>query len=176
MSEPCVEQYTTSSRDSAGGGRKRPVRADQTGASRKNGGQTGQQACGSQSCRSQASRSQACRKARSKGAEDQRQEGGSSSCRGRRAPAPRKRKWRGAIRSNPWWAATKRQPKRAKNLPPGKAGLQVASLRLDGIVQAPNGMIAVVTNPQVTHLFSAGRRPVVRRTGGKDCDGWRVVP
>ena len=40
-----------------------------------------------------------------------------------------------------------------KNLPPGKAGLQVASLRLDGIVRAPNGMIAVVTNPQARTYF-----------------------
>ena len=40
-----------------------------------------------------------------------------------------------------------------KNLPPGKAGLQVASLRLDGIVKAPNGMIAVVTNPQARTYF-----------------------
>jgi len=41
----------------------------------------------------------------------------------------------------------------AKNLPPGKAGLQVASLRLDGIVRSPNGMIAVVTNPQARTYF-----------------------
>jgi Tfp pilus assembly protein PilP len=41
----------------------------------------------------------------------------------------------------------------AKNLPPGKAGLQVASLRLDGIVKSPNGMIAVVTNPQSRTYF-----------------------
>jgi hypothetical protein len=41
----------------------------------------------------------------------------------------------------------------AKNLPPGKAGLQVSTLRLDGIVRAPNGMIAVVTNPQARTYF-----------------------
>jgi Tfp pilus assembly protein PilP len=41
----------------------------------------------------------------------------------------------------------------AKNLPPGKAGLQVASLRLDGIVRSPGGMIAVVTNPQQRTYF-----------------------
>jgi len=41
----------------------------------------------------------------------------------------------------------------AKNLPPGKAGLQVATLRLDGIVRAPNGMIAVVANPQQRTYF-----------------------
>ena len=41
----------------------------------------------------------------------------------------------------------------AKNLPPGKAGLQVSTLRLDGIVRAPNGMIAVVSNPQARTYF-----------------------
>jgi hypothetical protein len=47
----------------------------------------------------------------------------------------------------------KAQAELSKNLPPGKAGLQVASLRLDGIVKAPNGMIAVVTNPQARTYF-----------------------
>jgi Tfp pilus assembly protein PilP len=47
----------------------------------------------------------------------------------------------------------KAQSDAAKNLPPGKAGLQVESLRLDGIVKAPNGMIAVVTNPQLRTYF-----------------------
>jgi len=41
----------------------------------------------------------------------------------------------------------------AKNLPPGKAGLQVSTLRLDGVVRAPNGMIAVVSNPQQRTYF-----------------------
>jgi Tfp pilus assembly protein PilP len=41
----------------------------------------------------------------------------------------------------------------AKNLPPGKAGLQVGTLRLDGIVRSPNGMIAVVANPQNRTYF-----------------------
>jgi len=40
-----------------------------------------------------------------------------------------------------------------KLLPPGKAGLQVSTLRLDGVVKAPNGMIAVVTNPQARTYF-----------------------
>ena len=39
------------------------------------------------------------------------------------------------------------------NLPPGKAGLQVSTLRLDGIVRAPSGMIAVVSNPQSRVYF-----------------------
>jgi Tfp pilus assembly protein PilP len=41
----------------------------------------------------------------------------------------------------------------AKNLPPGKAGLQVGTLRVDGVVKAANGMIAVVTNPQSRTYF-----------------------
>jgi Tfp pilus assembly protein PilP len=41
----------------------------------------------------------------------------------------------------------------AKNLPPGKAGLQVGTLRLDGIVKSANGMIAVVANPQSRTYF-----------------------
>lgn len=39
------------------------------------------------------------------------------------------------------------------NLPPGIAGLQVSTLRLDGVVKAPNGMIAVVSNPQSRTYF-----------------------
>lgn len=41
----------------------------------------------------------------------------------------------------------------AKNLPPGKAGLQVSTLRLDGVVRSANGMIAMVTNPQSRTYF-----------------------
>ena len=41
----------------------------------------------------------------------------------------------------------------AKNLPPGKGGLQVSTLKIDGIVHGPNGMIAVVSNPQQRTYF-----------------------
>jgi len=41
----------------------------------------------------------------------------------------------------------------SKNLPPGKAGLQIGTLRLDGIVKSANGMIAVVANPQQRTYF-----------------------
>jgi Tfp pilus assembly protein PilP len=60
------------------------------------------------------------------------------------------------VRRDPFESLTSRQEaanKMAANLPPGKAGLQVASLRLDGIVKSPNGMIAVVTNPQSRTYF-----------------------
>jgi Tfp pilus assembly protein PilP len=35
-----------------------------------------------------------------------------------------------------------------ENLPPGRAGLVVSTLSIDGLVRSPNGMIAVVSNPQ----------------------------
>lgn len=38
-------------------------------------------------------------------------------------------------------------------LPPGKAGLQVESLMIQGIVSSPEGMIAVVANPQQRVYF-----------------------
>jgi hypothetical protein len=38
-------------------------------------------------------------------------------------------------------------------LPPGKAGLVIATLRVDGIVRSPNGMIVVVSNPQERVYF-----------------------
>ena len=60
------------------------------------------------------------------------------------------------VRRDPFESLTSRQEaanKMAANLPPGKAGLQVSSLRLDGIVKSPNGMIAVVTNPQSRTYF-----------------------
>ena len=35
-----------------------------------------------------------------------------------------------------------------QNLPPGKPGLLISSLRIDGVVSSPNGMIAIVSNAQ----------------------------
>lgn len=58
-----------------------------------------------------------------------------------------------AARRDPFESLTGRQTKNAAILPPGKAGLQVSTLRLDGIVRAPNGMIAVVSNPQARTYF-----------------------
>ncbi len=40
-----------------------------------------------------------------------------------------------------------------ENLPPGKAGLVVNTLHLDGLVRGPGGMIAVVSNPQQRIYF-----------------------
>jgi Tfp pilus assembly protein PilP len=40
-----------------------------------------------------------------------------------------------------------------ENLPPGKAGLIVETLRIDGIVRSPNAMIAIVSNSQQRVYF-----------------------
>jgi hypothetical protein len=56
-------------------------------------------------------------------------------------------------RRDPFESLIGRQNKVPQNLPPGKLGLQVGTLRLDGIVRAPNGMIAVVSNPQARTYF-----------------------
>ena len=57
-------------------------------------------------------------------------------------------------RRDPFESLLGRQLNKAPaNLPPGKLGLQVSTLRLDGIVRAPNGMIAVVSNPQLRTYF-----------------------
>lgn len=45
------------------------------------------------------------------------------------------------------------KPGVAQNLPPGKAGLVISSLRVEGSVRAPSGMIAVVANPQERVYF-----------------------
>jgi Tfp pilus assembly protein PilP len=69
------------------------------------------------------------------------------------APADEQTK---VARRDPFESLTSRQDAAAKtaaNLPPGKPGLQIGTLRLDGIVRSPNGMIAVVTNPQARTYF-----------------------
>jgi hypothetical protein len=59
-----------------------------------------------------------------------------------------------AARRDPFESLIGRQQgKSSTPLPPGKAGLQVSTLRLDGLVRAPNGMIAVVSNPQARTYF-----------------------
>jgi hypothetical protein len=40
-----------------------------------------------------------------------------------------------------------------EHLPPGKAGLVIASVRVDGTVKAPSGMIAVLSNPEQKVYF-----------------------
>ena len=50
-------------------------------------------------------------------------------------------------------SATQQGPSIPAHLPPGKAGLMVSTLRVDGIVRGPNGMLVVVTNPQQRTYF-----------------------
>jgi Tfp pilus assembly protein PilP len=40
-----------------------------------------------------------------------------------------------------------------EHLPPGKAGLVIAAVRVDGTVRSPGGMIAVVSNPEERVYF-----------------------
>jgi len=57
-------------------------------------------------------------------------------------------------------------------LPPGKAGLQVSTLRVDGIVRSANGMIVVVTNPQGrTYFLHQGDRLFDGRVEQVSMDG-----
>jgi Tfp pilus assembly protein PilP len=70
-----------------------------------------------------------------------------------KTPAPCEQK---VARRDPFESLVGRQKDQdalAKNLPPGKAGLQVGTLKLDGIVKSVNGMIAVVENPQQRTYF-----------------------
>lgn len=62
-------------------------------------------------------------------------------------PAPEKQ----AVRRDPFdTLLTKASASNAppENLPPGKAGLVIETLRIGGIVRGPNGMIAIVSNSQ----------------------------
>jgi Tfp pilus assembly protein PilP len=56
-------------------------------------------------------------------------------------------------RRDPFESLIGRKKETEAKLPPGKLGLQVSTLRLDGIVRSPNGMIAVVSNPQARTYF-----------------------
>jgi Tfp pilus assembly protein PilP len=53
----------------------------------------------------------------------------------------------------PLVSATQQGPNIPKNLPPGKAGLMISTLRVDGVVRSSNGLLAVVTNPQQRTYF-----------------------
>jgi hypothetical protein len=61
-----------------------------------------------------------------------------------------------AVRRDPFdTLLTKARPGNAppENLPPGKAGLIVDTLRINGVVHSPNGMIGVVSNAQQRVYF-----------------------
>jgi len=46
-----------------------------------------------------------------------------------------------------------KKPGGGEHLPPGKAGLVVATVRVDGTVKSANGMLAVVSNPEQRVYF-----------------------
>jgi hypothetical protein len=46
----------------------------------------------------------------------------------------------------------KKESSGPEHLPPGKAGLVIASVRVDGTIKSPGGMIAVVSNPE-QHVY-----------------------
>jgi Tfp pilus assembly protein PilP len=71
-------------------------------------------------------------------------------------PAEKPKKEAPAARRDPFAALlSKARPGNGEpaNLPPGKAGLIINTLRVQGIVQGPNGMIAVVSNPDQRVYF-----------------------
>jgi Tfp pilus assembly protein PilP len=41
----------------------------------------------------------------------------------------------------------------ARHLPPGKAGLEISTVQVEGVVRSPGGMIAVVSNPEERVYF-----------------------
>lgn len=58
-----------------------------------------------------------------------------------------------AGRRDPFRSLLIRPEQQAQALPAGKKGLVISQLSVDGIVRGPNGMIAVVTNPQRRAYF-----------------------
>lgn len=58
-----------------------------------------------------------------------------------------------AGRRDPFRSLLIRPEQQAQALPAGKKGLMISQLSIDGIVRGPNGMIAVVTNPQRRAYF-----------------------
>jgi Tfp pilus assembly protein PilP len=54
---------------------------------------------------------------------------------------------------DPFEALVGKKQEGPSNLPPGKAGLVIATVRVDGAVRSPGGMIAVVSNPQQRVYF-----------------------
>lgn len=71
------------------------------------------------------------------------------------ADAPAAKPTPAAGRRDPFLPLVNEQTNAAGNLhlPPGKAGLVVASVHVDGTVSSPNGMIAVVSNPEQRVYF-----------------------
>jgi hypothetical protein len=70
------------------------------------------------------------------------------------APAPEKSEPIAAKRDPFLPLVTEPKPgESSEHLPPGKAGLVIATVRVDGAVKAPNGMIAVLSNSEQRVYF-----------------------
>jgi Tfp pilus assembly protein FimV len=70
------------------------------------------------------------------------------------APAPEKSEPVAAKRDPFLPLVTEPKPgESSEHLPPGKAGLVIATVRVDGAVKAPNGMIAVLSNSEQRVYF-----------------------
>lgn len=79
-----------------------------------------------------------------------------AAARSARTPAVKHEKEGRVSRRDPFAALlSKARPGNGKpgNLPPGKAGLIINTIRIEGIVKSPNGMIAVVSNPDQRVYF-----------------------
>lgn len=58
-----------------------------------------------------------------------------------------------AARRDPFMSLLNQTKGEQANLPPGKAGLMIGSIRVDGAIKSQSGMIAVVSNPQQRVYF-----------------------
>ena len=66
------------------------------------------------------------------------------------ASGPRRDPFDPLLNRNPGQGSGPAVPER---LPPGKAGLMIGTLHIEGLVQGPNGMIAIVSNPELRVYF-----------------------
>jgi Tfp pilus assembly protein PilP len=69
------------------------------------------------------------------------------------APAPEENAEVNASRRDPFVPLVNEKKEVGQHLPPGKAGLVIATVHVDGTVQSPSGMIAVVSNPDQRVYF-----------------------
>jgi Tfp pilus assembly protein PilP len=69
------------------------------------------------------------------------------------APAAPGAETKTAARRDPFQSLLLAHNDQGANLPPGKAGLVIGSIRVDGAIKSQTGMIAVVSNPQQRVYF-----------------------
>ncbi|HXW16712.1 MAG TPA: pilus assembly protein PilP [Candidatus Acidoferrales bacterium] len=69
------------------------------------------------------------------------------------APAGAGAESKAVARRDPFQSLLNARTESTANLPPGKAGLVIGSIRVDGAIKSQTGMIAVVSNPQQRVYF-----------------------